>query len=110
MLRLSNFMPRPIGIALLVLTAMTVIFGFTKSRMNESLRTAFGMGIVVAFLLLAIAMGVDAVFHPRRYMNARLRFGGEMLKEWNDVSMRIFGFIFAVQQPGCSTNQYSSHS
>jgi hypothetical protein len=88
-------MPRPFSIAVVVLTALAVAFGVTKNHLGQSLRAILGVGIVVAFLLIAIAIGVDAILHPRRYMNARLRSGGEMLREWNDISMRIFGCIFA---------------
>jgi hypothetical protein len=88
-------MPRPFGFALIVLTAVIVVFGLTKNILPDTFRAFFGMGIVVAFLLLAIALGTDAILHPRRYMNARLRSGGEMLREWNDISIRIFGCIFA---------------
>ena len=88
-------MPRPFGIAIMVLTAGVVVFGLTKNRLNESFRAALGIGIIVALLLLVIAIGVDAILHPRRYLNARLRSGGEMLRECNDISMRTFGCIFA---------------
>jgi hypothetical protein len=69
--------PRPLGIAAMVLTAVAVVFGLTKKSLP--FRAVLGIGIIVAFLLLAIAFGVDAFLHPRRYMNARLWSEGEML-------------------------------
>jgi len=46
-------------------------------------------------LLLPGAIGIDMVIRPRRHMNAYLRRGGEMLREWNELQVRLLGLLFS---------------
>jgi hypothetical protein len=50
------------------------------------------VGILV--LLAFIAIGIDAVIHPKRHMNSYLRRGGDMLREWNEVQVQLIGLVF----------------
>ncbi len=60
---------------------------------DAPLRERIGVIGVLIFLLGMVAVGVDMIFHPRRHMNGYLRSGGEMLREWNELQIRILGLV-----------------
>ena len=59
------------------------------------LRERIGPPIGVLVLLLFIGVGIDAVIHPKRYMNSYLRSGGEMLRDLHEMSTQFVGFVFS---------------
>ena len=55
----------------------------------------FGVPVLVGVLLVFIGAGIHAVIRPKRHMNAYLRRGGEMLREFNEITVQMFGVVFA---------------
>jgi hypothetical protein len=61
---------------------------------KHPIREYAGVLAVILFLLAFFAFGIDLIVHPRRHMNAHLRRGGEMLREWNELQMQLCGLGF----------------
>lgn len=59
----------------------------------DRLRERIGGLIGILILLFFGAVGIDMVIHPRRHMNAYLRRGGEMLREWNEMQVQSLGLL-----------------
>ena len=51
--------------------------------------------VVVLALLGCVAVGIGAVIRPRRFMNAYMKRCGEMLSDWNELGVQLFGLLFA---------------
>ena len=73
-------------------TAMAEMLGRCVSF---PLRERLGVPIAILILLVFVGVGVDTILRPKRHMNAYLRRGGEMLREWNELGVQLGGLVFA---------------
>jgi hypothetical protein len=60
------------------------------------LRERIGAPIAILVLLLFLGIGIDTVINPSRHMNAYLRRGGDMLRDINQMQVRMVGLLFSV--------------
>lgn len=58
------------------------------------IRERIGVPVGILVLLAFVAVGIDAIVRPKRYMNSYLRRGGDMLREWNEVQVQLGGLVF----------------
>jgi hypothetical protein len=59
------------------------------------MRERLGVPLLILILLFFMGSGIDAIIHPLRHMNGYLRYGGEMLREWNEIGVRFAGLVFS---------------
>jgi len=59
------------------------------------LRERIGAPVAVVVLLAFAAFGVDAIIRPQRHMNWYLRRGGDLLRDWNELQVQVFGLVSA---------------
>ena len=73
-----------------------MIFSFLLGTCTKlPVRERFGVPVAILMLLGFAAFGVDAIIRPRRHMNGYLRRGGDMLREWNELQVQLFGLLFS---------------
>jgi hypothetical protein len=60
-----------------------------------SIRELIGAPILIVILLAFVAIGIDVIVRPGRYMNAHLKRGGEMLRDWNEMGVQLAGVLFS---------------
>jgi hypothetical protein len=69
--------------------------GFVERYSAHPLGERLGIPIAILMLLVFVGVGIDMIIHPSRYRKGYPRSCGAMIREWNDIGTRIFGFVFA---------------
>jgi hypothetical protein len=63
---------------------------------THSLRERIGLPVALLLLLAFVAIGIDTVISPQRYMNGYLRRGGDLLREWNELGTQTAGLLLSA--------------